>query len=154
MDAPSQPRHRPTCEGGLLYLGHSDVAVSLCPLVVVCSLGLHRWSVLVDVVCDSTAEPLSPKPPRQIGINGCRLIASVLGSPTCRLRTLCLANNRIGDPAAEALASGLRHCLSLRRLSLRSNALSHRGGSAIADAVGQLLDCVGVGRIAIGDGAE
>ncbi|KAK3073706.1 hypothetical protein LTR53_004464 [Teratosphaeriaceae sp. CCFEE 6253] len=78
------------------------------------------------------ADHQSPLSLRHIYLNAngiseaaCKQIARFLASSACKLHSLFMSNNPVGDAGAAALASGLQDNTSLKRLSLQSCGLKN-----------------------------
>ncbi|XP_055460746.1 NLR family CARD domain-containing protein 3 [Psammomys obesus] len=63
------------------------------------------------------------------------LLGSVLSGKDCRIQSISLAENQIGNKGARALARSLLVNRSLIILDLRSNAIGPQGAKALADAL-------------------
>ncbi|KAL8769569.1 MAG: hypothetical protein Q9209_004501 [Squamulea sp. 1 TL-2023] len=72
-----------------------------------------------------------------ISVSACHSIAKYLALPECRLESLYISNNPIGDRGALALAQGLASNPHLQRLSIRSCGLKNAGAIAIMNALTQ-----------------
>lgn len=70
-----------------------------------------------------------------IGPFGAQQIARYLKSPRCQLESLYLNVNPLGNEGVQALAQGLKHNISLKRLSLASAGISDAGAKALFDAL-------------------
>ncbi|KAL8913516.1 MAG: hypothetical protein Q9171_001704 [Xanthocarpia ochracea] len=70
-----------------------------------------------------------------ISVTACKSIAEYLATPNCRLESLYISNNPIGDQGALALAHGLEANSKLQRLSIRSCGLKNTGAIAIMNAL-------------------
>lgn len=70
-----------------------------------------------------------------VGGDGATAIANYLNSSHCKLVSLHLTNNYLGNRGATALAEGLKSNTSITRLSLASVAMSDDGVIALSEAL-------------------
>lgn len=70
-----------------------------------------------------------------IGKSGCEAIGDYLSSPHCKLESLYMSCNPVGDAGAIPLAKGLAANKSLLRLSMTSCGLKSPGAEAILTAL-------------------
>jgi hypothetical protein len=76
-----------------------------------------------------------------ITCRGARALATALGAPSCRLRTLVLDDNNVADDGARALAVALASAIPLRELLLSQNPhLTRHGASALTAAAASRRD--------------
>nr|XP_017500571.2 NLR family CARD domain-containing protein 3 isoform X3 [Manis javanica] len=66
---------------------------------------------------------------------GMELLGSMLSGKDCRVQRISLAENKIGNKGAKALARSLLVNTSLTALDLRSNSIGPQGAKALADAL-------------------
>lgn len=73
--------------------------------------------------------------------DGAKALAAVIVTPTSRIMTLSLANNKIGEQGAVALLKAVRNSGTVTTLDLRGNSAAMRATSAPADAFKEELGC-------------
>lgn len=70
-----------------------------------------------------------------ISTKACKAIASFLASSTCKLESIYMSSNPVGDAGAIALAAGLKENQSLKRLCIASCGIKTAGAARIFDAL-------------------
>ena len=91
---------------------------------------------------DSLSQHPAPLSLRNIYLNrvgishaACTAISGFLAQPTCKLESIYLSNNPMGDKGAGKLAKGLCHNISLLRLNIASCGIKNDGAKAIFQAL-------------------
>ena len=120
----------------------------------------HCSVAVADAAPIEAALALAPGPvvtaamrSNRLGDRGTTAVARLLGRPLCALAHLDLANNRVMDLGAEALAAFLQDNITLQTLDLENNRIGPRGAQALAEALGcnLTLQCLRLERNCITD---
>ena len=83
----------------------------------------------------------------RIGASGAELLSQVISNPNCCLTTLNLDFCAVGNSGAAVLAASLFQNTTVKELSLRGNALTDRGASALSMALGVVATSSGVSSL-------
>jgi len=103
-----------------LYLAHNAIADDGVAM-------LAPWCLKKLVTCDLSDNRITSA--------GMSHVADALRAKHCKIKTLCLESNMVGDEGAMMLADALRHNTSLKFMNLRFNGITERGMQAIRDVL-------------------
>lgn len=103
-----------------------------------------------EVMCGGPIVRINKK---QIGDRGARQVAAALRNPRCRVKTLNLQFNSIGDNGAKAIANAVMDNKTLQKLYLGFNEIGDDGAQAMADAlrINMTLQWLDLGSNSISD---